>query len=604
MRRFARLVVFAALAGCLTKEEKLALFDDDADGFTTEFGVDWGGEPPWDCDDARADVYPGAPELCDGVDNDCDEIVDNGMDRTTLYADGDGDGAGIETETTLACELSAGWAAVAGDCDDENANVHRGATEVWYDGIDEDCAGGDDNDADGDGDASDDHAGTDCDDEDPTIYGGADEGWFDVGVDNNCDGAINEAVTVDPADLVRIDGSGASARFGTVITVVPPGWADTDEVVLIGAQAWESHRGAVYAWTVDDLVTSTKAGDATWSWEAPLPTGPFGDSLGTGIGWVGDEAGPRTAIGAMGVDGGRGQVYVLSPGDFDGPLADATLVVTGDAANTDIGSTLPSGTDLDGDGVSELIVNASLDSRVAAYAGTVGVFMSPASLSGNLSYTDADAMFTLATASGRLTAISIGDPDGDGADDLGFHCELVDIGGFLYTDVPTSGVHDAQTGSIAQFKWAAPIGTEDLDLDGVDELVTLGGIVRQYDWPVAGVVWPDDAVSQSTFADPAYVTTASAEPLYWGTRRIAVGSAPFDGARGAVAADVYQHGVASTYDDARFLVRGERAGDEFGTSIGRLDFDDNNVDDLVVGAPLVDGTDVDAGAVYLLPSPR
>ena len=135
-------------------------------------------------------------------------------------------------------------------------------------------------------------------------------------------------------------------------------------------------------------------------------------------------------------------------------------------------------------------------------------------------------------------------------------------------------------------------------------MITLGGIVRQYDLPVAGVVWPGTALSESTFTDPAWVGVALPEPIYWGTRRMAVGSSVFEGGRGAVAADRYALGLSSAYDDAQFLVRGENAGDEFGFAIGRTNLDDHSSEDLVVSAPRSDASDVDAGSVYLLPSAR
>lgn len=47
MRSSAIFLAAMCMAGCLSKEEKLALFDDDGDGFHTKFGEDWGGEQPW-----------------------------------------------------------------------------------------------------------------------------------------------------------------------------------------------------------------------------------------------------------------------------------------------------------------------------------------------------------------------------------------------------------------------------------------------------------------------------------------------------------------------------------------------------------------------------
>ena len=68
-----------------------------------------------------------------------------------------------------------------GDCDDANPDAYTGAEEIWYDGIDEACDGGDDDDADGDGSPSPD----DCDDTDATVHPGAKDTPYD-GIDTDC----------------------------------------------------------------------------------------------------------------------------------------------------------------------------------------------------------------------------------------------------------------------------------------------------------------------------------------------------------------------------------------------------------------------------------
>ena len=73
------------------------------------------------------------------------------------------------------------------DCDDANPDIYPGAEEIWYDGIDQDCLGGDDFDADGDGFVSGDFEGDDCDDADPLTYPGAEDVFYD-GIDSDCAG--------------------------------------------------------------------------------------------------------------------------------------------------------------------------------------------------------------------------------------------------------------------------------------------------------------------------------------------------------------------------------------------------------------------------------
>jgi hypothetical protein len=73
------------------------------------------------------------------------------------------------------------------DCNDADASVHAGATDAAYDGVDSDCLGDSDFDADGDGHDAPSFGGDDCNDADATIYPGAEETWYD-GVDDNCDG--------------------------------------------------------------------------------------------------------------------------------------------------------------------------------------------------------------------------------------------------------------------------------------------------------------------------------------------------------------------------------------------------------------------------------
>ncbi len=151
-----------------------------------------------DCDDTNAAVSPAATEICDGVDNDCDALIDDAdpsLDITTAtswYLDGDADGYGLGT-AVIACTQPAGTAPLSGDCDDTDPAYNPGAVEAdCTDPHDYNCDGSTGYaDADGDGYA----ACKECDDSNSAINPAAIE--VCDGVDNNCDGAVDEATATD-----------------------------------------------------------------------------------------------------------------------------------------------------------------------------------------------------------------------------------------------------------------------------------------------------------------------------------------------------------------------------------------------------------------------
>ena len=115
--------------------------DADGDGFGGSFvalgcpPVAGTAELSGDCDDLNASVHPGAIERCDGVDNDCDGVVDFGFPATTFYRDADGDGYGDATVSLTACAAGVGYVSNATDCDDTRANVYPGAPESFSERI-------------------------------------------------------------------------------------------------------------------------------------------------------------------------------------------------------------------------------------------------------------------------------------------------------------------------------------------------------------------------------------------------------------------------------------------------------------------------------------
>ena len=130
----------------------------------------------------------------------------------------EGDGCGLFAE-----DADGDGYTTTSDCDDADATVFPGAAEVWYDGVDQDCSGGSDYDADGDGVDSDGFGGGDCDDTDPTVLPGASDPPGD-GVDQDCDGVDGSASATD-ADL---DGYDSTVDCDDADATINPGAAEAD----------------------------------------------------------------------------------------------------------------------------------------------------------------------------------------------------------------------------------------------------------------------------------------------------------------------------------------------------------------------------------------
>ena len=243
--------------GALDEENPTELLpwyrDDDGDGFGDPADVVSAcAAPPGrvadatDCNDQDRSAFPGAPEFCDGDDDDCDGQRDeaDALDATTWYADTDGDGYGGPS-STVACTTPAGFLANNQDCDDTSPDVSPAGTETC-DLRDEDCDGQideadaidaptwyADTDGDGYGGPSSTVACTapagflannqDCDDTSADVSPAGVE-YCDLR-DEDCDGLTDEADAIDaPTWYADTDGDGYGGPSSTIACTAPVGF--------------------------------------------------------------------------------------------------------------------------------------------------------------------------------------------------------------------------------------------------------------------------------------------------------------------------------------------------------------------------------------------
>lgn len=139
-----------------------------------------------DCNDGEPSIYPGAPEICDDFDNNCNGQTNEGLNTTVYYIDNDGDGYGQGSAGDFCNDPGIGYVLNDDDCDDDNFAVNPDGTEIPGNTIDEDCDGFDhlpfDEDNDGFFSNQD-----DCNDTDASINPDATDVFGD-GIDQNCDG--------------------------------------------------------------------------------------------------------------------------------------------------------------------------------------------------------------------------------------------------------------------------------------------------------------------------------------------------------------------------------------------------------------------------------
>ena len=251
--RWVSLFALAPLAGCYVTNEQLAEQILEQQDLDNDGHLDAKFKEGDDCDDNNADIHPDQEEICDGIDNNCDDEIDgaDATGATAWYADTDGDGFGDGGAETVSCDAPAGHVSDNTDCDDTVGEVNPEATEVC-DSIDNNCDGEVDEDsasdastwyADADGDefgnagdlliscqAPDGYIqnNTDCDDTATGVHPGATEVCDSI--DNNCDGEVDEDSASDaPTWYADTDGDGFGDAAVAAIACQEPSGHVTDD---------------------------------------------------------------------------------------------------------------------------------------------------------------------------------------------------------------------------------------------------------------------------------------------------------------------------------------------------------------------------------------
>ncbi len=643
------------LTACLINEElyrerMAALADLDGDGVVAEA----------DCDDLDDDVFPGAAEACNGIDDDCDGEADedfaalaeacngidddcdgeadedfaalaetcNGIDddcdgdtdeeavdATAWHLDADGDGYGSPDAIITACDAQTRYVADASDCDDNDGDAHPGGTEVPYDGTDQDCDGADLADVDLDGHDAAEVGGDDCDDADPLTYPGADESWERGFTDSDCDGGLEELLFEFGTSVF----TGRSAGGQAGASMAPLGDVDGDGRDEFAVAAYYDNSRTVYGGAVFIV-----RGEAT---------GPLGDEetlessepysfLGSGLDGGQDVDGdgrPDLLLGATGYGSGRGILTITLAASLDGGstrdfLDVATGAILGEDTENYLGARAVFVGDVDGDGMVDLATSAPYASAEGlSRAGRVYVENAQALASRGDTLGAADAAVVWSGSEPEQlvgnNVHAIGDQDGDGLDDVAVSNGATELW------VISGGTPSGAIPSLAMTRIADAVADTrmvgDIDGDGRVDLVVLGTSAALYTDLTASPSWSRDDAYASIESNGDAVTDVidltdrdddgRAESMLFVESMSSVGS----GWAGIVDGSDLRFGAAVQADEVRLQAVATRRSSAFGCrAVAAGDVAGDGALWFAVGGRLDDEGADDAGAVALLAIPE
>jgi hypothetical protein len=380
------IVLAFALVDARANDRLVLYADDDADGWGDPSDVIYSASrtlvPGYthrvgDCDDRDARVHPGAPELRNGQDDDCDGLDDRSdpdvLGAATWYADMDGDGYGDPRVRMRSSAPPDGYVFVAGDCNDRNDTVNPGAAERCDNGGDDDC----------DGEV--DECEVSLDDAALIIEGGRTRNFGGgplTAADMDGDGTGDLVLGSYPYDgvgavyLVYGPASGEvlvddAVEISTTPTVDSFGWgiaggdADGDgfDDLLVGEPYTSPYRTYLF---LGPITSDRDVSDA----DAELTNQSYGYGLHLLVTTDHDGDGdPDVVVGSGGAPDGISGVVYVAPGASIGTLSlhsDATYIYEGDGL---FGEAIADLGDVNGDGIDDLALSATFDGRIYVVDG-------------------------------------------------------------------------------------------------------------------------------------------------------------------------------------------------------------------------------------------
>lgn len=456
-----------------------------------------------DCDDLEPTINPDGTEVCDdGIDQDCNDLLDDAEGSQIWYADVDLDGYGDPATSLYSCvESVTGYVLNASDCDDTNLDVNPSANEACRDEVDNDCDGEVDTDAvdvtwyadvdeDGYGDANatttdcappEGYVGNseDCDDATSVVNPGVEE-VCNNGVDDNCDGSANAcrlSGSLTPADATLAILADAG-QFGCAIAFGDFNGDGADDLA-VGAYEDETESaqaGAVFFfWGPLTDTGEINAG----SYDARI-LGTSSSQLGRNVVSVDDLNGDGIddlAVGAIGSDLILVFFLPLTGNELTATDADFTLSGLAAGGNGDDGFGISSG-DLNNDGLNDLVVSGYDSDQTWVFWGPL------TQNSGNLS--SAGAVFQGGQEGDRFGySVAVGDFSGDGLDDMAVGAPEASSSNdgevYVYVGpVSSSSTADFTLTGTSNERYGSESFAVDLNGDGISDL----GTSRRQAWGV------------------------------------------------------------------------------------------------------------------------